>query len=77
MQSRDFGGLDDDDEADTQVAQQVRVEIRAEAAPAVVIHPLEAWRELVGVLAEGVAEEELARHDDVDGAIQLAGRGAS
>ncbi len=67
--------MEDDDEAHAEVAQQVRVEIRGEAAPPAMINPLAVWRELFGVLTEGVAEEELARHDDVERAIQLSGGG--
>ena len=66
-------GLQEDDEAHAEVAQQVRVEIRAEAAPPAVISPLVVWWDFSGVLAEGVAENKLARHDDVEGAIELAG----
>ncbi len=62
-------GRQDEDEAYAEVAQQVRVEIRAEAAPAVVIPPLATWRCWLGGV-ERVAEEELARDDGVDRAVE-------
>ncbi len=67
-------GRQDDDEAHADVAEQVCVEIRAEAALPVVITPLAAWRCRQGRV-EGVADEELARDDGVDGAVQLAADG--
>ncbi len=66
-------GQHKDDNAHVHVAQQVRVELRAEAAPPVaVVEPgLAALRE-VGLVQELVAEQQLARDDSMDGAVKVA-----
>jgi hypothetical protein len=66
-------GMHDDDEAHAQLVQQDRVEVCAEAAPPAVVTPLASWLDLGRLLAEGVADDELARHDGMEGAVELAG----
>ena len=67
-------GRQNDDEAHAHVAQQVRVEFRAEAAPSILIAPLAALRCWKGMV-EGIADQELARDDGVDGAVELTADG--
>jgi hypothetical protein len=66
-------GMHDDDEAHAQLVQQDRVEVCAEAAPPAVVTPLASWLDLGRMVAEGVADEELARHDGMERAVELAG----
>ncbi len=67
-------GMEEEDLADAEAEEEVGVEGRAEGAAgrALPVGPLAARRQEGGP-AEGVAEEQLAWDDGVDGAVEVAG----